>query len=589
MKNKITQECRAGDDPSPLRLPKLFAMISIALFGATLAVQAGQGPQPSICTRACWGARDSACAQSISLTRAVIHHTANAGQWSTTSLETSKSYVRGDQNYHMDSNGWCDIGYHFLIDKLGNIFEGRKNSMSGLPRGTHDGVNNNSFGFSMMGYFHTPHNHSPTTAQRNAVCDVIAWRMPSSWSPYGGGAYGNNGNAGWLCSHRDGSASACPGDIAYNSFVTSNLNGGEARDGVNCRKNGTCGGPPAPSYPQTLNSSIAHNADGRLEMFLRATDNSMHQIWQTTPGGGWSAWYGAGAPGSTSGSIVGRNADGRMQVFVRGSDNAIWTTWQITTGGGWNPWLSFGGSWAGRPALGVNADGRMELFAVSAVDGTVHHKWQLTPGGGWSSWASTGAPGSHPDLCIESNSDGRLQVFARGSDTAVWTLWQTAVNGGWSTWLSFGGAGTQPGFATEKNADGRMQLFVIGSGNAIWTRTQDTPSGGWGGWGTLGGNGAAVGSLAAGKNPDGRVQIFVVGSNTEVWTTWQSTPNSGWMGWISLGGAGTSPQITVANNADGRMQFFVRGSNNNVWTRWQVAPGGGWNPWLNLGGSINSL
>ena len=33
----------------------------------------------------------------------------------------------------MDAQGWCDVGYHFLFDKLGNIFEGRANSTILVP------------------------------------------------------------------------------------------------------------------------------------------------------------------------------------------------------------------------------------------------------------------------------------------------------------------------------------------------------------------------------------------------------------------------------------------------------------------------
>src|SRR5688500_2555779 len=101
------------------------------LLGAlNLEAQTTPGPQPNICNRGCWAARAPNCGLTMSsaLTRAIVHHTAAASDWNTTSLETSKGKIRGIQNYHMDTQGWCDIGYHFLVDKLGNIFEGRANS-----------------------------------------------------------------------------------------------------------------------------------------------------------------------------------------------------------------------------------------------------------------------------------------------------------------------------------------------------------------------------------------------------------------------------------------------------------------------------
>ena len=217
--------------------------VMAALIGAAVFVSgafAGQAPQPSgICTRSCWAARAPKCgiSQMTALTRATIHHTANAGDYNTTSQATSAANVRSVQNYHMDVNGWCDIGYHFLVDKLGYIFEGRSGSMSSLPRGAHDSVNADSFGFNLMGYYHSPYNNDPTGVSRDALYKTIAWRMPSAWSPYGGSTYGGVANVGKLCGHRNATSTACPGDTFYNPYITGNLNGGEARDRVNSYKN----------------------------------------------------------------------------------------------------------------------------------------------------------------------------------------------------------------------------------------------------------------------------------------------------------------------------------------------------------------
>jgi len=137
----------------------LFITLSIALVFVVLQVfGAGSFPQPTICNRVCWNARDpqSGISQMSGLNRGVIHHTAVAADYGVTNIEESKARVRAIQNYHMDSRGWADIGYHFLTDKLGNNFEGRDGSMSSLPRGSHDGTNTNSFGFNQMGYYHEP-------------------------------------------------------------------------------------------------------------------------------------------------------------------------------------------------------------------------------------------------------------------------------------------------------------------------------------------------------------------------------------------------------------------------------------------------
>ncbi len=285
---------------------KLAGMSAIALLlGIVPVAEAAQGPQPNICVRSCWGARApraNCIANMATLNRAVIHHTAG-NEYASTGLESSKSYMRSIQNYHIDTRGWCDIAYHFLVDKYGNIFEGRWNSWSGLPQGSHDGVNINSFGFTWMGWFHPDKPGGadvPTTAMRNSLYDVIAWRMPSSWSPYGGGTY-NARSCGWLTTHRDANPTACPGDLAY-GYIGANQNAGEARDGVNARKNGTP--PPAPS-------AWAFSASGEGWF----SGNSL------TP----QIWTGDGWPGVLYADQTGNDAYmfGPMTSFAGGADASI--------------------------------------------------------------------------------------------------------------------------------------------------------------------------------------------------------------------------------------------------------------------------
>jgi len=166
-----------------------------------------------------------------SLNRAVIHHTAGASDFNVTSQADSKPKVRAVQNLHMDVNGWSDIGYHFLVDKLGNCFEGRAGSLTSLPRGAHDGTNLNSFGFNVLGYFHTPHNQTPTTTQRQTLYRLIAWRLPNPFTGFGSGSY-NGATTGFVAGHRNVKSTACPGDLMY-QFIGTNYSGGEARLAIN--------------------------------------------------------------------------------------------------------------------------------------------------------------------------------------------------------------------------------------------------------------------------------------------------------------------------------------------------------------------
>ncbi len=225
---------------------KLASAIAVATLGitASLFAQTTPAPKPSICDRACWAARTaSSFTENATLNRASIHHTEVASHQDTTGLESSKSMVRGIQNYHMDNNGWVDIGYNFLVDKFGNIFEGRKNSVASKPKGAHDGTNTDSVGVSCMGNFDT---QTPPIAQRNSCYDLIAWKLPSGWSPYGSSSYGSKSGVGVVCGHKDAYnvTKSCPGAIFYNNYITANFSGGEARDSVASRRS-----------PQSINNA----------------------------------------------------------------------------------------------------------------------------------------------------------------------------------------------------------------------------------------------------------------------------------------------------------------------------------------------
>ena len=51
-----------------------------------------------------------------------VHHAETS---SCSDLATCSQIVRGIQDWHINGNGWCDIGYSFLVGGDGNIYEGR--------------------------------------------------------------------------------------------------------------------------------------------------------------------------------------------------------------------------------------------------------------------------------------------------------------------------------------------------------------------------------------------------------------------------------------------------------------------------------
>ncbi|HET6881091.1 MAG TPA: hypothetical protein VFI31_13095 [Pirellulales bacterium] len=137
---------------------------------------------------------------------------------------------------------------------------------------------------------------------------------------------------------------------------------------------------------------------------------------------------------------------------------------------------SLGGNITTDPAVGRNADGRLEVFA-RGTDGALWHIWQNSPGGGWSGWSSL-AGGITTNPAVGINADGRLEVFARGTDDALWHIWQNSPGGGWSGWNSLAG-GITANPAQASNYDGRLEVFVRGTDDALWHRWQTSPGGGW--------------------------------------------------------------------------------------------------------------
>ncbi|SKC36112.1 peptidoglycan recognition protein family protein [Krasilnikoviella flava] len=143
------------------------------------AASAGAGTgfeiRPSVVTRSGWGADESLSGSwpetSKALKAIYVHHTAGTNSYRESQ---SAALVRGIYAYHTKSRGWPDIGYQFLVDKYGNIFQGRKDARVDNPIGAQaGGYNTGTIGVSAMGNFDTAR---PTSALLTAMAKVIAWK-----------------------------------------------------------------------------------------------------------------------------------------------------------------------------------------------------------------------------------------------------------------------------------------------------------------------------------------------------------------------------------------------------------------------------
>src|SRR5213083_2249951 len=82
---------------------------------------------------------------------AVVHHTAGTNSYT---ASQSAAIVRGIEVYHVQGNGWNDIGYNFLVDKYGQVFEGRYGGVDKNVIGAHaEGFNTGSVGVALIGNY----------------------------------------------------------------------------------------------------------------------------------------------------------------------------------------------------------------------------------------------------------------------------------------------------------------------------------------------------------------------------------------------------------------------------------------------------
>ncbi|NTU69699.1 hypothetical protein HGB13_02655 [bacterium] len=156
----------------------------------------------------------------------VIHHTAAEGN-----PADYAGSVRAIWSYHTYTKGWGDIGYNYLIDPNGNVYEGRYggDDVIGAHASTY---NRGSIGISIIGDYS---NRDISVQARDSLLTLIADKLGSKgiepnssayfasrWSSTGTPApddWGRYGVAGpRVDGHRLFDQTACPGNIFYNTL-----------------------------------------------------------------------------------------------------------------------------------------------------------------------------------------------------------------------------------------------------------------------------------------------------------------------------------------------------------------------------------
>ncbi|MQY37941.1 hypothetical protein SRB17_59490 [Streptomyces sp. RB17] len=201
---------------------------------------------PTVVTRAGWGAdecaRESGYPTYGSAVKVMfVHHTDTTNNYS---CADSPAIVRGIYAEHLNQ-GWRDLGYNFLVDKCGTIFEGRFGGMALPVVGAQTyGFNTNSMGVAAIGTYtdlsggdstaSTFPGATPSQAMLASIARIAAWKfgmtgvnpgtgtasLPEGASDSYGFTLGKSYNFNAVSGHRNGYATDCPGNQLYNALST---------------------------------------------------------------------------------------------------------------------------------------------------------------------------------------------------------------------------------------------------------------------------------------------------------------------------------------------------------------------------------
>jgi hypothetical protein len=397
-------------------------------------------PEPPIISRSRWKADESIRRDNPEIAPGLkmiyVHHTDTASVYS---CHDSARIVRGIYVYHVKTNGWDDIGYNFLIDRCGQIFEGRWGGVGKPVVGAHArGFNTGSSGIAMIGTFNSA---PPTKPARRALRDLIAWRLDVAHvDPEGRTMMVTSGNERfppgarvWLrtvSGHRDTGATACPGSALY-ALLPRFAHGASLR------------GQPKIFSPQV---------ERVMERLSPSTVAPMRFRARITRPASWTLAVrgpdGIVAMRTGEGTTVNWEWDGRAPVLPAGSYR-----WTLTSPGARSVSWPIGelGSW-GKAGLPETVAGQTitsgDARSLQEPDGNL-----LQVDGTPSSFRATTTVGISKGAWLAAGQVGGSVRMTTGGDTATIEIWDFAGNR-WVTAGTCRAVASQPCAVTRSTAGG---------------------------------------------------------------------------------------------------------------------------------------
>ena len=273
----VTLDPSADGAASPI--PQGLFVAPSAVAGASFGAPAEIASAPKIVTRRQWGADESLRGgrpDYAAVKMAFIHHTASGNTY--TAAE-APAVVRGIYAYHTRSLGWSDIGYNFLIDRFGTIYEGRYGGMKrGVVGAQVLGFNKGSTGISVIGNFA---GDAPPAAVLDSLRKLLAWKLKiHHLDPRGTARLRCDASAKFargakvtfpvVAGHRDANNTECPGNVFYPLLATVRLE--------------ASGRPQAPiiALSRATPARFSPNGDGVLDQTMLSLSLTKKARWSVT-------------------------------------------------------------------------------------------------------------------------------------------------------------------------------------------------------------------------------------------------------------------------------------------------------------------
>lgn len=171
---------------------------------------------PSIITRAEWGADESYRFDTYgevwppeyaTVEHAIVHHAA------VNYPGDGFQAVRSIYYYHAVTQGWGDIGYNYVVDTSGKIFEGRVGGANVIGGHSYEYAIGSS-GICIMGDFST---RNAPDASIAALVHILAY-VTRDLDTYATKQFHEVPNLPTICAHRDVNQTSCPGDYLYDDL-----------------------------------------------------------------------------------------------------------------------------------------------------------------------------------------------------------------------------------------------------------------------------------------------------------------------------------------------------------------------------------